>query len=629
MGPGPGPVRAGAGGRGLGKVKSGAKEVDMERYLSLQQDYLAAKKKEKESDQTIKDLSAQLARTEEAAKRVIMLPRKDQRLLARQLGAAESKQGALQRALSSARQTSGPSRSSTEEAECGPQPTEADPGDEASTPKQQSLANLKVSRLEAQVVQLRGENRGLRQQMLQASREHDGKAAALQKQIADLQASLKSQSSKAAGTNTQHSDLQTQHSQLQSQHSELKGQHRELKSQLTTSRERSSALERQLEESRRHVSEVRQELEEARSLHARASSQLRQEMAELASTQNRRSGDEDQQIAMLNATNAHLLQRVEQSVQEAHVHRTAQLQAERQATQLGIELSQLKGSLFDTPAPPESYAPVLPGTFQGRLLGASLQTDLSQGHAEADISQNPNPQTAMWPGWNHRSAALGGPALGPESVPAPSSTLQPDVAIQGSPWSIPARTPDPGTPSELDRSLAPVCQALSSDIEDWPQPRNAVVVAIETVQLVQQLAARVAGQRLFVMFSFLPSLCSAQQQQTRAMPATQQPMAFDFCLAHHVSPDGYARARTELGRQLRSSEPLVLPFCLCLHPRAGERLGPHHQLAYAEQDLKELLRQGQDLRHSEVAMVTEGDQVAATMVLSLVAVQALQALAGC
>ena len=33
-------------------------------------------------------------------------------------------------------------------------------------------------------------------------------------------------------------------------------------------------------------------------------------------------------------------------MQEAHAHRTAQLQAERQATQLGIELGQLKGSLF-------------------------------------------------------------------------------------------------------------------------------------------------------------------------------------------------------------------------------------------------------------------------------------------
>ena len=43
------------------------------------------------------------------------------------------------------------------------------------------------------MVQLRGENRGLRQQVMQASREHDGKAAALQKQVADLQASLKSQ----------------------------------------------------------------------------------------------------------------------------------------------------------------------------------------------------------------------------------------------------------------------------------------------------------------------------------------------------------------------------------------------------------------------------------------------------
>ena len=158
-------------------------------------------------------------------------------------------------------------------------------------------------------------------------------------------------------------------------------------------------------------------------------------------------------------------------------------------------------------------------------------------------------------------------------------------------------------------------------LQDWPQPADSVVVAIESVQLVQQLAARVAGQRLFVMFSFLPSLCSAQQQQTRAMPASQQPIAFDFCLvgattaavctlqgagaqlllsssgvatssmpkcmqAHRVSSDGYARARTELGRQLRSSEPLVLPFCLCLQPRAGERLGPQHQLAYAEQDLK-------------------------------------------
>lgn len=57
----------------------------------------------------------------------------------------QSKQGALQRALSSARQSSavGPSRSSTEENEA-PLTNEADAGEEATTPKQQSLAALKV-----------------------------------------------------------------------------------------------------------------------------------------------------------------------------------------------------------------------------------------------------------------------------------------------------------------------------------------------------------------------------------------------------------------------------------------------------------------------------------------------------
>lgn len=71
--------------------------------------------------------------------------------------------------------------------------------------------------------------------------------------------------------------------------------------------------------------------------------------------------------------------------------------------------------------------------------------------------------------------------------------------------------------------------------QDWPEPGRAVVVAIESVQLAQHLAAKLAGQRLFVMFSFLPSLCSAQQQQTRAMPASQQPIAFDFCLVSNCN----------------------------------------------------------------------------------------------
>ena len=62
-----------------------------------------------------------------------------------------------------------------------------------------------------------------------------------------------------------------------------------------------------------------------------------------------------------------------------------------------------------------------------------------------------------------------------------------------------------------------------------------------------------------------------------------------------MSAGGYSRARLELAKQLRSGEPLVLPFCLCLQPGPGQRLGAQHQLAYAEQDLKVSYLQQQHL----------------------------------
>lgn len=56
--------------------------------------------------------------------------------------------------------------------------------------------------------------------------------------------------------------------------------------------------------------------------------------------------------------------------------------------------------------------------------------------------------------------------------------------------------------------------------------------------------------------------------------------------AHHVAPIGYSRARTELLRLIHGRQPLILPFCLCSQPTSGEKLGPQHQLAYAELDLQ-------------------------------------------
>ena len=67
-------------------------------------------------------------------------------------------------------------------------------------------------------------------------------------------------------------------------------------------------------------------------------------------------------------------------------------------------------------------------------------------------------------------------------------------------------------------------------LQEWPDSQGAVIIAIESVQLAPPMAARISGQRLFVMFSFLPSLCGARQQQTKALPASKQPIHLGFCL---------------------------------------------------------------------------------------------------
>ena len=66
--------------------------------------------------------------------------------------------------------------------------------------------------------------------------------------------------------------------------------------------------------------------------------------------------------------------------------------------------------------------------------------------------------------------------------------------------------------------------------QTWPNMRDAVIIAIESVHLWGELSGLSGKDRIFVMFSFLPTLCKAQQQQTQSLPASQERIVFDFCL---------------------------------------------------------------------------------------------------
>lgn len=73
------------------------------------------------------------------------------------------------------------------------------------------------------------------------------------------------------------------------------------------------------------------------------------------------------------------------------------------------------------------------------------------------------------------------------------------------------------------------CTFTTLMLQEWPRAQDAIVVAIEMLQLWQHHSGIGTG-RVFIMFSFLPGLCKAQQQQTACMPVSQEPMSFQFAM---------------------------------------------------------------------------------------------------
>ena len=75
-------------------------------------------------------------------------------------------------------------------------------------------------------------------------------------------------------------------------------------------------------------------------------------------------------------------------------------------------------------------------------------------------------------------------------------------------------------------------------VQTWPNARDVIVIAIESVQLWRHLAQPGSSGQVFVMFSFLPDLCKAQQQQTPSLPVSRDPINFEFslvsCACMHV-----------------------------------------------------------------------------------------------
>ena len=81
-------------------------------------------------------------------------------------------------------------------------------------------------------------------------------------------------------------------------------------------------------------------------------------------------------------------------------------------------------------------------------------------------------------------------------------------------------------------------------VQGWPDPERWLTIALHSVRLHPQHAQRHAHQRLFLMYSFLPGLCPAEEQCTHSLPATDTLLTFQhvqvciplqpFFLAHHL-----------------------------------------------------------------------------------------------
>lgn len=63
-------------------------------------------------------------------------------------------------------------------------------------------------------------------------------------------------------------------------------------------------------------------------------------------------------------------------------------------------------------------------------------------------------------------------------------------------------------------------------LQGWPDPDRWLTIALHSVRLHPKQAQQHARERLFLMYSFLPEHCPAEQQCTHSLPATDTLLTF-------------------------------------------------------------------------------------------------------
>ena len=107
-------------------------------------------------------------------------------------------------------------------------------------------------------------------------------------------------------------------------------------------------------------------------------------------------------------------------------------------------------------------------------------------------------------------------------------------------------------------------------VQGWPDPERWLTIALHSVRLHPQHAQRHARQRLFLMYSFLPSLCPAEEQCTHSLPATDTLLTFQHVqvcksLPMHPEAEQYAISLLILNAHdsacALSTQPEVMTMC--------------------------------------------------------------------
>ncbi|CAK0734179.1 hypothetical protein CVIRNUC_000394 [Coccomyxa viridis] len=201
---------------------------------------------------------------------------------------------------------------------------------------------------------------------------------------------------------------------------------------------------------------------------------------------------------------------------------------------------------------------------------------------------------------------------------APPAAMSPTSAAHCSPSPASAEAQ---APAHVQPSAIAMCNGhcfwrrICPGSEGWPDPDRWLTVALHAVRLHPRVARQQQRQRLFLMYSFLPELCPAEAQCTHCLPATdtlltfQHVQAYDICGERDSSQSVHQSAGdvTAMG----SGDAQTIPVCLVRQSRNLEK-EEHEQIAVCRINLMD-----GDRLHACIVLHDGDGAEAATLTISM------------